>query len=284
MADKQIRLVYPNLPTGTDYSAEKYQPVPAWGTYSDRDYPTVRSVSRTDASNVTKKVIPIEGGSSYNLSSISANNNWSATNGASMWDWNGGPIRFSGTTNPMSMIIGHTGPQSADNSEQSWQRGVTGISMYHVNDSVQEAYYGHYIDEMTLLYRKGSDTGNQWHGVDLIFAGNLQSNCRKNHDKQTPFKTNSPRRGGSEGGFYVCIDNTSNVYKKINEEDYVFQGVYFLWGSYENNSQFTQRLELSKMRLIYDTYSSLDSGGRICANKLDSFQNSWNRSRPLKIT
>ena len=284
MADKQIRLVYPNLPSGNDYSAQKYQPVPAWGASSDRDYPTVRRIFKTDASDVTKRVIPIEGGSSYSLSSIVANNTWSATGEETMWDWNGAGIKINGTTNPMSMIIGHKGPQSANNSDQSWQRGVTGISMYHVNDAVQDAYYGHFIDEMTLLYRKGSDTDNQWHGVDLIFAGNLQNNCRRNYDKQTPFKTNSPRRGGSEGGFYACIDNTSDVYRKINEDDYVFQGIYFRWGTYEGNSQFVQRLELNKMRLIYDSYSSLDNGGRICANKLDSFQNSWNRSRPLKIT
>jgi len=283
MADKQIRLVYPNLPSGSNYSEDKFQPVPAWGASGTSDYPTVRRAFKTNASDVTKTVYPIGSGSSYTLSAIAANNSWSVTNEDSMWDWNGSALTFRGTTNPMTMIIGHKGPLSANNAEQSWQRGVTGLSMYHVN-AATSGRYGHYIDEMTLLYRKGSDTNNRWYGVDLIVGGNLQSHAVRNYDNQTPFKTNSPRRDGSQGGFYVGISTSSSIYDMINTGDYVFQAVYFHWGSYEANSQYQERLELSKMRLIYDTYSSSDNGGRICAGKLYQFQDSWNRSRPLKLT
>lgn len=284
MADKQIRLVYPNLPSGTNYAADKYQPVPAWGAGGTSDYPTVRKIFKPSASDVTRTVFPLGSGSSYTLSATAANTSWTATGEDDMWNWTGAPMRFTGTTNPMTILLGHKGPLSANNAEQSWQRGVTGISMYHVNDANGDGYYGHYIDEMVLLYRKGSDTNNRWYGVDLIVGGNLKSDARRNYDNQTPFKTGSPRRGGSQGGFYVGVNTSSSIYDMINTGDYVFQAVYLNWGSYEANTQYQQRIELSKMRLIYDTYGSADNGGRICAGKLYPFQDSWNRSRPLKLT
>ena len=284
MTDKTIRLCYPNLPTGDDYSDLKYQPRPAWGDGGDRDYPTVRKVFRTDEGSLTKSIKPIDGGPSYSMSNIPTENTWKVSNEDSMWDWNGSELQMQGTTNPMSMLIGHKGPQSNNDSIQSWQRNVVGISMYHKNVATQTSYFGHYIQEMTLLYRKGSDTSNCFHGVDLIYSGNLMANARRNYDNQSPFKTNSPIRGGTVGSFYCCIEHGNNVYEKIQKEDYVFQGVYMRWGGYEGNSPASQRVDLGKLRLIYDSYSASDNGGRICTLRSDRFDHAWDRSRPMKLT
>ena len=283
MADKSIRLVYPNLPTGTNFSAQTYQPQPDWGAGSNVDYPTLRRVFKTTSGDLQKRIKPVGGGSSYTMPSVSSENTWSITGEDTMWDWDGAGMKLSGTTNPMAMVMGHNNPTSSDSSQQSWQRGVTGVSMYHIN-AAGSGYYGHYIDDMTLLYRLGDYTGTEFYGVDLIYNGNLMSTARKNYDNHTPFKTSSPRRGGGDGGFYVCIDDSSSVYKQIIEDNYVFQGIYFRWGSYEGNSPVVQKLTLANTRLIYDTYSGLDKGSRICANRVDTFRNSWDRNRAMKLT
>ena len=272
MAEKQIRLGYPKPPGGTNYSLDKYRPSYEWGRDdATNDNPTRPVVSKMNDSEVVRNCTDLVTGSNFTLESIAAYRPNTITGASNLWKWGtSNVIEFAGTTNPMDFMLGQPSPNFADTLERSWQRGVVGFSMEHVN-APQAGAYGHYIDSCTLLYRKLSDT-SKFHVVDVILGGNLKDGMKRNYASQTPFKSNTPRRDGSRGGFYCAIDQNHASYDLIQNGEYVFMGVHFRWGSYEAPSQFQTKLQLYNMRLIFNTKDISDTGARICHPKMLQLQ------------
>ena len=282
MADKQIRLQEPTSPLSSegDFGATRYKPSYDWSQFNG-DYPFVPKLFNTAASDVTRRVQPVEGGSSFDIPANSAWNG-SFSNELNLWSWNtASPPTISGNTNAKSFIIGHKGVASSDNTVQCWQRGVVGISMKH-KIQASSGLYGHYIDEATLLYRKWSDS-SKFYGVDLIYNGNLLNNCRKNYTGRTPFKTNSPVREGYEGSFFVGLHPDHPAYQKISDDKLVFKGIYFKWQTYDSVTQFQGSIKLWNPRLLFDTSTSGDRGNRICLPRMWEFQQAG-ESNNLKLT
>ena len=132
--------------------------------------------------------------------------------------------------------------------------------------------YGHYVQNAALLYRKPSDW-NAFYVVTLFSGdGARQDLIKSNYALQTPFKTSSPRRDGSEGGFYMAMEMNHPAVSTIVNGNYVFQGLYMLWGSYDGNSQFAAKLELWNFRLIFDTSRISDDGSRVALPMVWQFQ------------
>ena len=283
MTDLQLRKLYPYLPQGEgdDYERPKYKASPDWGEFGDTDYPTSSTIWNFNNGSVVRSVQPIDGSSNYLIPKDSTYNNWTSTGEADMWHWYEDHMIINGNNNPYSFLLGQSAPNSNDTTVQSWQRGVVGFSLIHQNFA-GTGYYGHYIDECTMLFRKGSDS-SKWYGVDMVYNANVMSNCVSGYSYQSPFKISSPKRGGTGGGFYLAVTHVDSVYKKLQEEDYVFQGIYMLWKDYDS-TPVTQRLELFSYRLIYDSSTDVDGRGRLVAGRNIPFQDSWDRSRPLKIT
>ena len=279
---KEIRRGFPYPPSGSDYSAEMYKVHPPWESSGASDHPTVAQFVKPSNTSAQKRVKDIAEGYEWTMNNAGTHNGWTGSNGDQMWKWNpSAKPTISGTTNPYSIIFGHKGPASSNTASQSWQKGVMGFSMEH-KDTPYSGLYGHYLKDCTLLYRKGSDS-SMFYGVDIIYNGNLMAGCKRNYANQTPFKTNSPRRDGSQGGFYVAMDESNAAYSSIINDNYVFQGVYMLWDTYDGNTQFQGKLELWNMRLIFQTGRISDDGFRICHPKLWQFQAAYN-GWDLKLT
>nr|BAR36040.1 hypothetical protein [uncultured Mediterranean phage uvMED] len=284
MANKALRLQYPYPPSGSDYSQTLYWPNIPWQDSDSSDCPTVSQIMKITESTLTRSVKSIADGSTYSLNANTSFATYTPSNGNNFWQRN--PSQrptLSGTSNPMAMIIGHKGVQSANSELKSWQRSVVGFSMEH-KDTPYSGMYGHYIDECTLLYRKWSDN-SRFYGVDLIYGGNLMNDCKKNYANQSPFKTNNPRRNGTQGGFYMAMDENNLAHAEVTSPSggYVFQGIYMNWGSYDGNSQFVAKLELWNLRLIFKTNRVSDDGHRICLPRMWSFQDAGT-SKNLKLT
>jgi hypothetical protein len=282
MAIKGIRLQEPTTPLSSegDFGADRYRPSIDWNSASG-DVPIVAKAFNTSASDVTRRVRYVH--SSYSFD-IPVNNAWNGSfdHADNFWNWNtSSGFRVSGDTNARSFIIGHKGVKSADNAKQSWQRGVIGISMKHWMQP-PAGYYGHYIYDMTLLYRKWSDN-SQFYGVDLLVDGNLQNNCRQNYTGRTPFKSNSPVRGDSEGSFFACMGDDHPAYNLISEQKLVFQGIYFKWATYDSVTQFQGKFHLWNPRMLFDSSSSGDRGNRICLPRMWDFAVAGT-SNVLKLT
>ena len=271
MAIKAIRLQEPNTPLSSDgdFGADRYRPSIDWNS-STGDYPFVPKAFNTTASDVTKTIQPVAGGSSF---TIPQNNAWNCSFAGeqNFWTWNtSSGFNVSGDTNSKSFIIGHKGVKSANNAVQSWQRGVIGMSMKYWRQP-PDGFYGHYIYDMTLLYRKWSDD-SRFYGVDLMVNGNLQSNCRKNYTGRTPFHTNSPTRGHSEGSFFCCMGSDHPAYNLISEQKLVLQGIYMKWQTYDSPTQFQGKFHLWNPRMLFDSSASGDRGNRICLPRMWEFQ------------
>ena len=284
MTYKPIRLQFPYPPSGSDYSQALYWPSIPWQESNSSDCPTVSQIMKCTDSTVTRSIKGISDGYTYSMSGNSSYANYTPSNGGNFWQRN--PSQrptLSGTSNPMAMLIGHKGVQSANSDVRSWQRGVVGFSMEH-KDTPYSGMFGHYIGECTLLYRKWSDAST-FYGVDLIYAGNLMNDCKKNYANQSPFSTNNPRRDGTQGGFYLAFDENHQAHAEVTSDKggYVFQGIYMKWNSYDGSSQFTAKLELWNLRLIYKTNRISDDGHRICLPRMWSFQDAGT-SNKLKLT
>ena len=270
MSIKAIRLQEPNPPLSSegDFGADRYRPSVDWNA-STGDVPIVAKAFNTTGSDVTKQVRRIDDNNVY---TIPTNNAWNCSfyHEDRFWDWNPtSGFRVEGNTNSKSFIIGHKGVKSAGSANQSWQRGVIGISMKYWRQP-PSGYYGQYIYDMTLLYRKWSDD-SQFYGVDLIKGGNLENNCRQNYTSTSPFKTSSPQRGDSEGTFFACMRDDHPAYNTIAEQKLVLQGIYFKWESYDAATQFTGKFHLWNPRLLFDSSSYGDRGSRICMPRLWDF-------------
>lgn len=281
MTDLQLRKLYPYLPEGSDYARAKHRASPDWGEFGATDYPTSSKIWNFNNGSVVRSVQPVDGTTSYTIPKTSSHNTWTSTGEADMWNWYEDHMIINGNNNPYSFLLGQYAPNSNDTTVQSWQRGVVGFSLVHQNFS-GTSYYGHYIDECTMLFRKGSDA-SKWYGVDMVYNANVMPNCINGYSYQSPFKVSTPKRGGTGGGFYLAVMHVDPVYKKLQEEDYVFQGIYMLWKGYDS-TPVTQRVELFNYRLIYDSSTDADGRGRLVAGRNMPFQDSWDRSRPLKIT
>ena len=271
MTIKAIRLQEPTTPLSSegDFGADRYKPSVDWNSATG-DIPIVARAFNTSGSDVTRRVHYVDTNFSYD---IPVNNAWncSFSNEANFWNWNtSSGFRVSGDTNSKSFIIGHKGVKSASNAVQSWQRGVIGMSMKYWRQP-PDGFYGHYIYDMTLLYRKWSDD-SQFYGVDLMFNGNLMENCRKNYTGRTPFQTNSPFRGDSEGSFFVCMADDHPAYNLISEQKLVFQGIYFKWQTFDSPTQFQGQFHLWNPRMLFDSSISGDRGNRICLPRMWEFQ------------
>ena len=271
MAIKGIRLQEPTSPLSSegDFGADRYRPSVDWNS-SNGDHPTVAKAFNTSASDVTKTVQYVDSNFSYNIPTNSAWNG-SFSGDANWWTWNtSSGFRVEGNTNAKSFIIGHKGVASSNNAIQSWQRGVKGISMRYWMQP-PEGYYGHYLYDMTLLYRKWSDS-TKFYGVDLMYNGNLQSDCRKNYTGRTPFHTTSPARGDHEGSFFVGMHQDHPAYNLIDEQKLVFQGIYMKWQTFDSVTQFQGKFHLWNPRLLFDMSVSGDRGNRICMSRMREFQ------------
>lgn len=281
MSNKQLRLGFPYQPSGTNYSDALYRPKPDWGQWSG-DYPIVPKLTRTNDGSAQTTIYLIKEKMTFNMSSAVAYNGWSASNEGNFWNWNTSyKPTLSGQTNPYACILGHKGPNSANGAVQSWQRGVVGFSLEH-KDTPYSGNKGHYIEDCTLLYRKWSDS-SKFYGVDLVASKNKQVDCKHNYANQSPFYTTSPRRDGTQGGFYCAFEPTHAAHQAICTEDYVFQGIYFKWGSYDSPSQFQAKLELWNLRLIYQTHRISDDGYRVVHPMMWTFQDAAT-SNKLKLT
>ena len=275
MADKKFRLQFPYPPSGTNYSA--YWPDPVWYTHGSNDHPTVSQILPCTDSSMTRKMVEISDGSESYMSSNTAYGGYTVSNGGNIWRYDQAHPTISGTTNPMAMCIGHKGPASSNTTVQSWQKGVIGIVMEH-KDTPTSGKFGHYIQDCVLLYRKPNNW-DQFYSVSIIKSDSQLPATKKNYANQTPFKTNSPRRDGSQGGLYVALEETHPARNTIVTGNYVFQGLYMLWGSYDGNSQFQGKLELWNFRLIFDTSRISDDGSRICMPMMWQYQGAhqgWN--------
>ena len=282
MADKKFRLQFPYPPSGSDYSQALYWPDPVWYTHGSNDHPTVSQILKCTDSTMTRKMIEITDGSERYMSSNTANAGYSVSNGDKIWRYKPSDHpTLSGTTNPYAMCIGHKGPASSNTTNQSWQKGVIGIAMEH-KDTPYSGKFGHYIQDAVLLYRKPNDT-SAFYSVHIIRSDVQQTATSKNYANQTPFKTNNPRRDGSEGGLFVALSEAHPARDTIVTGNYVFQGLYMLWGSYDGNSQFQGKLELWNFRLIFDNTRISDDGSRICMPKVWQFQAAFN-GWDLKLT
>ena len=282
MTDKQLRLQEPTTPLSSegDFGDNRYRPSIDWNN-SNGDYPFVPKAFNTSASDVTKQVHYVDNSSSYTIPTNSAWNG-SFSGEQNFWTWNtSSGFNVSGNTNAKSFIIGHKGVKSANSTVQSWQRGVIGMSMKYWMQP-PEGFYGHYIYDMTLLYRKWSDD-SKFYGVDLMASGNLMANCRKNYTGRTPFKTNSPIRGHSEGSFFCCMASDHPAYNLISEQKLVLQGIYFKWQTYDSVTQFQGKFHLWNPRMLFDSSVSGDRGNRICLPRMWEFQQAGTSDR-LKLT
>ena len=280
--EKEIRKGFPYPPSGSNYSADLYKVQPPWESSGASDHPTIAQWIKTTDSTATTRIKLIEDGYTYTMVTASDHNTWTGSNAGNMWQWNpSAKPTLTGTTNPYVVIFGHKGPASNDSVVQSWQRGVVGFSMEH-KDTPYSGMYGHYLKDCTLLYRNPSDS-SMFYGVDLLYNGNSLANCVKSYANQTPFKTNSPRRDGSQGGFYVAMNSSHPSHDKVINDKYIFQGLYMLWETYDGNSQFRGKLELWNMRLIFQTNRVSDDGKRICHPKMWRFDDAWT-SNSLKLT
>jgi len=275
MTDKKLRLQFPYQPSGTDYSAATQWPDPVWYTHGNSDHPTVSQILPCTDSSMTRKMIEIADGSTTYMSSNSAHGGYSVTNGDKIWRYKQNHPTISGTTNPYAMCIGHKGPASSSTATQPWQKGVLGISMEH-KDTPSSGKFGHYVQNAALLYRKASDS-SAFYAVTLFSGDGARQNLIKsNYALQTPFKTSSPRRDGSEGGFYMAMEMNHPAVSSIVNDNYVFQGLYMLWGSYDGNTQFQGKLELWNFRLIFDTTRISDDGSRVVMPINWQFQGAYN--------
>lgn len=276
MTDKKLRVQFPYQPSGTNYSDYIYKPDPSWEFNGSSDVPTVQQIKPCNDSSMTRKMIDIVDGSESFMSSNQAYAGWSVTNDNRIWRWDSSYTpTFSTTTNPLAMCIGHKGPASTASSVQSWQKGVLGIAMEH-KDTPYSGKYGHYIQNAVLLYRKPSDS-SAFYTVTL-FAGDgvKQALIKGSYANQTPFKTSNPRRDGSQGGLYMAMEMNHPAVSTIVNDNYVFQGLYMLWGSYDGNSQFQGQLQMWNFRLIFDTSRISDDGSRVVMPINWQFQGAYN--------
>lgn len=281
MTDIKLRKLYPYLPEGSDYARAKHGAAPDWGEFGSTDYPTSSKIWNFNNGSVVRSVKIINDSYSYTIPNIAAHNAWTSTGEANMWKWYEDHMIINGTKDPYAFLLGHYTPNSGDTTVQSWQRGVVGFSMVHQNFSGNN-YFGHYIDEITMLFRKGTDTVN-WYGADMVYNGNVLSDCVSGYSYQSPFKVSTPRSGGTGGGLYLAIKHTDPVYQTLQEEDYVFHGIHMLWKGYDSAS-VSQRLELFNYRLIYDSSTDEDGRGRLIAGRNMPLQDALDRSQPLKLT
>lgn len=286
MANKQLRKGWARLPGGSNYALTKYRPVPDWGAFGNNDYPTVKRVFKTTESGAQTSIKLIDRAEQYQMETASNYNGWSVQNEDWLWYYSPSAlnrIKIGTDTNRRAMIIGHKGPVSANNTVQSWQRGVIGFQMHH-NMLPYSGNYGNYIDEATILYRKWSDT-SRFYGIRLISGGFDETNCIKGNDSTGPFYTSSPRRDGTSGGFYVAMRTNHSAYNTVKNDRYVFQGIYLKWGLYDNPSQFQSELQLWGIRLIFDSGGSTDIGTRIVHPCLWTFDHAGSTtSNNIKIS
>jgi len=282
MTDKKFRLQFPYPPSGSDYSAGLYWPDPVWYTHGSNDHPTVSQILPCTDSSMTLKMVEIADGSESYMNSNTAYAGYSVSNGGNIWRWDpSSKPTISGTTNPYAMCIGHKGPASSNSTVQSWQKGVIGVAMEH-KDTPASGKYGHYIQDCVLLYRKPNNW-DQFYSVTIISNDSQLPATKKNYANQTPFKTNNPRRDGSQGGLYVALEETHPARNMIVTGNYVFQGLYMRWGSYDGNSQFQGKLELWNFRLIFNTSRISDDGSRVCMPKMWQYQ-AAHQGWDLKLT
>jgi len=282
MANWKLRTQIPvGMNDASQYSDDRYFPDPPWGSGTTEGYldcPTVlQHCSGTDSS-ITRTVQLYDGSritlpNANNCTATYAENFWTARSNYQCYSINVSPKQNA------NFMYGHKGPASNNNTRQSFQRNVVGLSWQFKTGDMSWSK-GLEPKNVMLLYRK-KDYWDRFYGTYLI-KDNYWARNTKRFSQGTIWNRTS--NGSYQCKISVNIDRDNPDYDRICNDNYVFQSIWFEFINTDGiSAQVTTPYKMWNCRLIFQDSDGRWENHRIVLPRKWTFSSSFDRTKPLRL-